>query len=216
MAETLDQLYEEMIGCSSCRLRKACTQVVLATGNKINPILMAIGDGPGQDEDEQGEPFIGMAGQALRTVFRNTGIINRTNTIITNVVKCRPPKNKFPKDDCPEICVSRWLWEEIRLAKPKRILLLGATPLQYVADLEGIGKCRGQWFTVRGIRTMPTYHPSYILRQDMAGMMVYRDQWVSDINEMAKEVEIELKKENEGKSPEVEQKENVETELKSE
>lgn len=202
--KTLDELYAAKVQCTACSLRAACTQVVPGTGSRDKVALLIIAEAPGENEDEEGEVLIGSAGQALRTVLRSTGILNRQNTLMTNVLGCRPPKNKFPKDDCPEICVTKWLWEEIRLAQPKRILLLGSVPLQYVAGLDGITNCRGQWYSIRGIRTMATFHPSFILRKDNEGIMSYRDTWVKDIKEVAGEIQKEIQK-DEGKSVETEQ-----------
>jgi DNA polymerase len=187
MAETLDQLYDEMLQCQACKLRGGCSRVVPAVGQRTSPAVMICGEAPGQQEDEQGEPFVGRAGEVLREVLRKVGL-NRSNTLITNVVKCRPPGNKFPTDDCPDICVSKWLSEEIRLAQPKRLILVGSKPLEYVAKLDGITKRRGQWITAQGVRSMATYHPSYVLRQENAGFMAYRDTFAADIAEVAKEV----------------------------
>lgn len=188
MAETLEALYTEMAGCQACGLRHLCTQVVLGTGQKVKPPLLIVGEAPGQQEDEEGEPFVGAAGKVLRAALRKTGILTKENTLITNVLKCRPPKNKFPKDDCPDICVTKWLWEEIRLAEPKRILLLGATPLKFVSELDGITNCRGQWHTARGIRTMATFHPSFIMRKDNEGLLSFRETFEKDIQDVADEI----------------------------
>lgn len=188
MAETLEALYTEMLGCTSCKMRAGCTRVVPGTGQMVKPILMIVGEAPGQQEDEAGEPFVGAAGEILRAALRKTTILKKSNTLISNVLKCRPPGNKFPKDECPEICVSKWLWEEIRLAEPKRLLLLGNTPLKYVAGLEGITACRGNWYNIRGVRTMATFHPSYIMRQNSAGIITYNDAFEKDIQDVADEV----------------------------
>ena len=193
MAETLDQLYTEMLQCQACKLRAGCSRVVPAVGQRTNPTVMIIGESPGQQEDERGEPFVGRAGEVLREVLRRVGL-NRTNTLITNVVKCRPPGNKFPEDDCPDICVSKWLIEEINLARPKCLLLVGGRSLNHVAKLDGITKRRGQWITVHGIKAMATFHPSYVLRMengskdDSAVLLMYRNMFISDITEVAKEV----------------------------
>lgn len=204
MAETLEELYAEKAKCTACKLRAGCTQVVVGTGCLVSPALMIIGEGPTDDDDLEGEPFLGSSGQALRSVLRETKVLNKKNTLLTNVVACRPPKNKFPKDGSAEICIGNWLWKEIELAKPARILLLGSTPLKYVADLDGITKCRGQWYNIRGVRTMATYHPSYVLRQDGQGIMVAREQWTRDINEVANEVKLILDKQKEGKQEPIE------------
>lgn len=184
----LDALYEKMLSCQSCGLRKGCLQVVPGTGCTENPVLMVVGEAPGEQEDEEGEPFVGAAGQLLRDVLRATKVLNRTNTLISNVLKCRPPKNKFPKDDKPEICMSNWLWKEIELAKPQRMLLVGGVPLEYVAGLEGITSNRGTWLNIKGIRTLATFHPSYILRTDRDGMMHHRATFEADIKKVADEV----------------------------
>lgn len=199
--KSLSEMYEAKKQCNACRLRKGCTQVVAGAGCLDRPILMIIAEAPGSTEDEEGEPLIGQAGETLRAVLRATGVIKRTNTLMTNVLGCRPPSNKFPKDECPEICVSKWLWEEVALANPERLLLLGGTPLKYVADMEGITACRGQWITVRGIRTLPTYHPSYVMRKDGEGVMTIRADFERDIKELAEEVRViedERKKQSEG------------------
>ena len=188
MASVLTELYKEKVKCNACRLRTGCIQVVPGTGCMENPILMIVGEGPGSDEDETGEPFCGPCGQVLREIIRTTKVINKTNTLISNVLGCRPAKNKFPVDDCPNICVSKWLWKEIELAAPKRMLLLGNTPLKYVAGLTGITAQRGKYFNIRGIRTLATYHPSYILRTDQAGMLQHRETFEADIMDVAREV----------------------------
>lgn len=189
MAETLEALYSEMVGCSSCKMRAGCTQVVLGAGQLNKPLLLIVGEAPGQQDDEEGEPFTGAVGEILRVALRKTGIIKRTNSLITNVLKCRPPKNKFPKGEPAEICVTKWLWEEIKLAAPQRMLLLGGTALKYVAALDGITACRGQWYNIRGVRTMATFHPSFILRQNNTGLMSYGATFEDDIKQVALEMQ---------------------------
>lgn len=183
----LDRLYGEMKGCSMCRLRAACTQVVTCVGCTDKPKVMIVGEAPGEDEDTEGEPFVGRAGQCLREALRATKYINKSNCLITNVVHCRPPKNKFPTDDVASICVGKWLTREIDLAKPERILLLGNVPLKFVANMHGITACRGQWYSIRGIRTMATYHPSYVIRCDGKGDMSVRSDFERDIAEVAED-----------------------------
>lgn len=186
--EEIDALYERMSECRACALREGCTQVVLPAGNRYDPLLMIIGDSPGQEEDMQGKPFVGQAGQLLREALRETGVIRPTNTLISGVINCRPPKNKFPTDDSPAICISNWLLKEIELAKPKRLLLLGGAALKHVANMSGVTTNRGRWYDIRGIRTMATFHPSYVMRQESEGKMQCRQVFESDIREVAKEV----------------------------
>ena len=184
----LEELYEKMLECNSCKLREMCSRVVTAIGNMESPILMIVGEAPGQEEDETGIPFVGRAGEELREAIRATGVINKKNTLITNTVHCRPPKNKFPTDETAEICVSKWLSKEIEIAKPNRLLLVGSKPLKYVAGLNGITASRGQWYKVGGIRTMATFHPSYVIRCEREGNIYPRELFRKDIATMAKEV----------------------------
>jgi len=197
---TLDELYVEMKKCNACKLRAGCTQVVTGIGNTKDPILLILGEAPGAEEDESGEPFVGKAGDTLRHVLRMTQIINKTNTLITNTMHCRPPANKFPTDDSPSICIGKWLNKEIDISKPKRMLLLGNTPLKYVAGMKGITQARGQWINIKNIRTMATYHPSYVMRKDSMGDVATRQDFERDIFEMAKEVK-ELQNANHANLP---------------
>jgi DNA polymerase len=191
----LEKLYEEMRGCKACGLRQGCTQVVTAVGQTESPLLLAVGEAPGGEEDTVGEPFVGRAGQMLREVIRETRILNRNNTLISNLLHCRPPKNKFPNDESASICVSKWLLKEIETAKPQRMLLIGGKALQYVANMEGITACRGKWYDIRGIRTMATFHPSYVLRCEGEGKMQIRKLMEQDIGEVAEEVrQLEAKR----------------------
>jgi DNA polymerase len=169
-------------------MRAGCRQVVIGTGQTTNPILMVIAEAPGSEEDEQGEPFVGRAGQLLRDVLRRTGVISRKNTLLSNTLKCRPPNNKFPKDDSATICLSKWLLKEIELAKPQRMLLLGGKALEYVAGMSGITSVRGNWYDVRGIRTMSTYHPSYVLRKEAERDISCMEAFEEDIGDVADEV----------------------------
>lgn len=183
----MDEICQEMKNCRSCRMRDGCIQVVPPTGRGDR--LLIVGEAPGADEDESGIPFVGDCGQLLREYLRQAGNINKSNTTITNVLNCRPPNNKFPKDDCATVCSSLWLLRIIRELKPKRMLLLGNVPLKYVADMEGITSKRGKWMTSRGIRTMATYHPSYVMRCQSSGMIRETDQFQADIMAVSKEVE---------------------------
>lgn len=184
----LEAMYEVMRSCNACSLRAGCSQVVTHAGNTENPILMIVGEAPGADEDIEGQPFVGRAGQILREALRETKILNKSNTLICNVLGCRPPKNKFPTDESPSICAEKWLFKAIGMAKPKRMLLLGAKPLWHVAGLKGITDARGQWMNVRGVRTMATFHPSYVMRNDSEGKMHVRNTFEADLREVAYEV----------------------------
>jgi DNA polymerase len=185
----LDKLYEDMKKCKSCGLRESCSQVVTAVGQTESPLLLLVGESPGQEEDTLGEPFVGKAGQLLREVIRETKVLNKNNTLISNTIHCRPPKNKFPSDEVASTCVSAWLLKEIELAKPERMLLIGSKALWYVARMEGITACRGKWYDIRGIRTMATFHPSYVLRCEGEGKTQIRKLMEQDIGDVAEEVQ---------------------------
>jgi DNA polymerase len=162
--------WDDMKACTACGMRAKCTQVVLPVGRLENPALLIVGEAPGADEDEQGEPFVGQAGETLREVIRATGVIDKRNTCMTNTIQCRPPGNKFPtKAEVPSVCTNKWVFPMIDMLKPQRMLLLGAKPLKHVAGLDGITKNRGTWFNIRGVRTMATFHPSFIMRKDRRG-----------------------------------------------
>ena len=190
--------WDDMKACTTCGLRQKCTQVVLPTGKLENPVLLIVGEAPANEEDEAGEPFVGQVGEILREVIRATGILDKRNTCLTNTIHCRPPGNKFPtKKECPSVCTHKWLFPMIELLKPQRMMLLGAKSLKYVAGLDGIGKNRGTWLKIRGVRTMATYHPSFIMRKDREGDLQKRQLFTGDIMEVAEEVEIILAKEKE-------------------
>jgi DNA polymerase len=189
--------WDDMKACTACGLRQQCTQVVLPFGKLKSPILPIVGKAPGAEEDAAGEPFVGPAGEVLREVLRATdGIIDRRTTCITNTIQCRPPSNKFPtKKEIPGVCTNKWVFPMIEMLKPQRMLLLGAKPLKHVAGLDGITKNRGTWLNIRGVRTMATFHPSFIMRKDQEGDLQKRKLFTGDIMDVAEEVENILAKE---------------------
>ena len=121
MIETLEELEKNCNGCTKCKLCQHRTKIVFGVGNK-NADIMMIGEGPGADEDAQGEPFVGKAGKLMNEAFRGTGI-NRNNIYITNVVKCRPPQNRNPENDEAAACMD-YLRNQVMLVKPNIIVLL--------------------------------------------------------------------------------------------
>ncbi len=157
-------LEQKALACSKCRLRQGCQQVVFGCGN-IKASLMFIGEGPGQEEDLQGKPFVGKAGQLLNKIFA-AAEIKREDVYITNVVKCRPPQNRIPKPDETRICRS-YLEAQIRLIDPRIIVCLGALACQTIIDPQArISVVRGQWYMKRNIKIMATYHPAALLRNE--------------------------------------------------
>lgn len=148
--------------CSKCRLRATCQQVVFGTGDAKSKIMF-IGEGPGRDEDLQGEPFVGRAGQLLDKIL-HAAEFERSQVYICNVVKCRPPDNRLPNPDEVREC-SKFLEAQIRLIKPRIIVCLGALASQVVIDPRArITQIRGKWFTRQGIKIMATFHPAALLR----------------------------------------------------
>lgn len=136
----------------------------LEYGNK-NADIMFIGEGPGADEDIQGEPFVGKAGQLMNKAFEYIGI-ERNNVYIANIVKCRPPNNRNPEDDEINNCLD-YLRNQVILVKPKIIVLLGSVALQNILGKEyKITACRGKCFTKKNIKYFPTWHPSAVLRDE--------------------------------------------------
>ena len=150
------------LACKGCSLASTRTKVVFGDGNERSKLLL-IGEGPGADEDEQGLPFVGRAGQLLTQIL-TAGGIDRKDVYITNIVKCRPPENRIPNPEEMIIC-DQHLQTQIMLIDPELIILLGNTPTRWILKTnEGITKIRGKWFEWRGKAVMPMFHPSYLLR----------------------------------------------------
>jgi DNA polymerase len=166
--DNLERIIQDMGDCTRCRLSRGRNRIVFGSGNP-EARLVFVGEGPGADEDEQGIPFVGRAGQLLTQMIDNTaakeGIaIRRENVYICNVVKCRPPENRAPEADEMEIC-GQFLYRQLMVIRPKAIVALGGTATKALLDVKlGITKLRGNWHKWRDIPVMPTYHPSYLLR----------------------------------------------------
>lgn len=153
---------QEISACRACGLASTRTNVVFGDGSRTSK-LMFIGEGPGADEDSQGLPFVGRAGQLLTQIFTAAGI-DRKEAYITNIVKCRPPENRVPLPEEMAVCEDH-LQTQIMLIEPLLLVLLGNTPMKWILKTgEGISKMRGRWFEWRGIAVMPMFHPSYLLR----------------------------------------------------
>jgi DNA polymerase len=166
--ETLDAIRADLGDCHRCRLDQQRTQIVFGVGNP-QAKLVFVGEGPGADEDAQGIPFVGRAGQLLTQMIENTaereGIpLKRQDVYICNVVKCRPPGNRTPEADEMEIC-GQFLFRQLEAIRPKAICVLGATAIKALLNTkEGVTRLRGNWLKWRDVPVMPTYHPSYLLR----------------------------------------------------
>lgn len=164
MYDNLEQLKQETAKCNKCKLCTTRKNVVFGVGNKKAEIMF-IGEGPGGDEDKQGEPFVGKAGQLMDKAFDIVGI-KREEVYIANIVKCRPPNNRDPETDEITACMD-YLRNQVILIKPKIIVLLGRIALQNILGEEyKITASRGKWVEKKGIEYMPTWHPAALLRDE--------------------------------------------------
>ena len=166
--DSLFRILEDIGDCRRCRLHEGRTKIVFGVGSESAPLVF-VGEGPGADEDAQGIPFVGRAGQLLTQMIEGTaqkeGIpLRRDEVYICNVVKCRPPENRTPEPDEMEIC-GQFLYRQLSSIRPKAICALGGTAARALTgDKEGVTKMRGKWFQWRDLPVMVTYHPSYLLR----------------------------------------------------
>lgn len=177
--------------CQKCSIYEHYKQVGQSEGNAENPTFMFVGEALGRDEADQVRPFIGAAGQVLRAEMRKyPKVFKKTNTIITNVLACRPLNNKFPAgDNSPEVntCTQNWLFKEVRLLRPKIVITLGNPALKYIRGDWGITANRGKWKFLYKFRTwsFATYHPSYVMRSEKSGKQFIADQFQNDIKAIA-------------------------------
>ncbi|AFY71363.1 phage SPO1 DNA polymerase-related protein [Thalassoporum mexicanum PCC 7367] len=159
----LEELRQEASGCQKCGLAETRNKVVVDRGNP-KALIMIIGEGPGEEEDKTGLPFVGRAGQLLDKIIASVDLDREQDIYVCNVVKCRPPGNRNPTPDEMAAC-KPYLLEQIRLIDPKIILLTGATAVKAVlGDKTGITKLRGKWRDWEGRLVMPILHPAYLLR----------------------------------------------------
>ena len=160
---SLKELSKECIECVSCSLSKTRTNVVVWKGNE-KAKLVIIGEGPGEQEDKSGLPFVGRAGKMLDTALAAVNIDPLEDCYITNIVKCRPPNNRKPTASESDACMP-WLNKQIELLSPKIIVLAGSTATEsFLGVKEPISKIRGKWIEKDNIKYMPIFHPSYLLR----------------------------------------------------
>ncbi|MGD2063989.1 MAG: uracil-DNA glycosylase [Nitrospirota bacterium] len=173
LPDDLAALRDLALGCRKCGLYETRTQVVFGVGNP-RADLMFIGEAPGFDEDRQGEPFVGAAGQLLTRIIEAIKL-RREEVYIANILKCRPPNNRNPKPD--EIALCRpYLDRQIELIRPRVICALGKFAAQtLLASDAPISRLRGRFHDYRGIPVMPTYHPAYLLRNPGGKRAVWED-----------------------------------------
>jgi DNA polymerase len=160
--KTLNDLYGLIKDCTKCPLHKSRNKFVFGVGNPEADILV-VGEGPGAEEDKQGEPFVGRAGKLLNDILKAIKF-EREEVYIANIVKCRPPGNRTPVIDEMEACFP-YLGKQIELIKPKLILALGLTAAQgLLRKKDSLTNMRGNVYDYKGIKTMVTYHPAALLR----------------------------------------------------
>lgn len=173
-AMELTAFYEDIHECQKCHLGKTRNQFVFGSGNPQAEIML-VGEAPGADEDEQGLPFVGRAGQLLTKIIESTKTWKRSDVFICNVLKCRPPGNRTPEPEEMEQCLP-YLAEQINIIKPKLILALGAVAAHaLLKNKDAVGKLRNQWHDFQGILLMVTYHPAALLRTESYKKDVWED-----------------------------------------
>lgn len=160
--ETLDEIRSDLGDCQRCKLAPLRKHIVFGTGHP-RAALMFVGEAPGADEDEQGLPFVGRAGQLLTKIIEAISL-KREDVYICNVIKCRPPENRAPERDEIDSC-EPFLSRQIQSVRPKVIVCLGSPAMQTLLKIKtGITQIRGQWLDYNGIKLMATFHPAYCLR----------------------------------------------------
>ena len=174
MPKDLVQLKEIVLNCSLCNLSKTRTNVVFGEGNP-NSKIMFIGEAPGREEDIQGRPFVGRSGEMLTKMIENVLFLKRDEVYISNIVKCRPPQNRDPQIEEVESCKG-YLLKQIEIINPKIIVTLGRIAFKYLLNDETpITKARGKIYNFKGIKVIPTFHPSYLLRNPSKKKEALRD-----------------------------------------
>ncbi len=174
LPNTLESLEKQAINCHLCELSKSRKKVVFGEGNPHADLLF-IGEAPGVTEDSNGKPFTGRSGELLTKMIENVLLISRADVYISNIVKCRPPNNQVPTASQAHTC-QPYLLKQIELIKPKLIITLGATAYHFLTgDETEISKVRGTLHKQNDYTLIPTYHPSYLLRNPSAKKEVFED-----------------------------------------
>jgi uracil-DNA glycosylase family 4 len=188
----LPQLATEVASCTRCGLAATRKQTVFARGNP-EAQLCFVGEAPGADEDEQGLPFVGRAGQLLDRMIGAMGLSPERDVYICNILKCRPPGNRRPEPEEMATCIP-YLHEQLALVGPRAIVAMGNTAVAALLDTKlGITKLRGQWKLYKGhTLVMPTYHPSYLLRPSPQQTEAKRQAW-QDLQLVMKELGLQTR-----------------------
>ena len=174
MYESFQALQSAALACQGCKLCQTRHSVVFGAGSQ-HAKIMFIGEGPGENEDLQGEPFVGRAGQLLDKILTHVGLSRQNDVYITNMVKCRPPKNRDPERDEVEACMP-YLRAQIEFIRPKIIVCLGRiAAMRLIRPDFRITREHGQWFERNGVRYLAMYHPSALLRDPARRPETYTD-----------------------------------------
>jgi DNA polymerase len=174
--ESLDAIRADLKDCRRCKLWNGRKRIVFGSGNP-HAELMFVGEAPGADEDEQGLPFVGRAGQLLTRIIESIDV-RREDVFICNILKCRPPGNRNPEIDEIAAC-EQFLFRQIAAVKPKVICAVGAYGAQtLLRTTESIGRLRGRILDYRGAKLVATYHPAYLLRNPIEKRKVWEDMLV--------------------------------------
>lgn len=186
---TLDELEIKCKNCTKCDLCKGRTNLVFGVGKKDADIML-IGEGPGENEDLQGQPFVGRSGQLLDKFLASVDLSRDKNVYIANMVKCRPPKNRDPKPEEQDMCIN-WLREQFKIIKPKIIVCVGRISAQKLIDKNfKVTQQHGEFIDKNGTLFMGTYHPAAILRNPNNKEAAFGD-WLAlrdKINELGIEI----------------------------
>jgi uracil-DNA glycosylase family 4 len=174
--ESMKKLDALIKKCTLCRLSESRTNAVPGSGNVKDPEVVFVGEGPGRNEDLQGKPFVGAGGKLLNELLSNAGLV-REKVYITNIVKCRPPKNRKPKPDEVETCTSHYLLLQLELLKPKLICTLGATAMEYFTGETKMNDNHGGVFSSEKteVPVLPTYHPASIFHNRSLKEVLHSD-----------------------------------------
>jgi uracil-DNA glycosylase family 4 len=173
LAPSLEEIRKELGDCKRCKLHRGRRTIVFGEGNK-NAKLMFVGEGPGYDEDVQGRPFVGKAGQLLTKIIQSIHL-EREEVYIANIIKCRPPQNRNPEPDEIASC-SPFLMKQIQAIRPDIICALGTFAAQTLLRTDAkITSLRGRTFDLQGIKVLPTYHPAFLLRNPDKKREVWED-----------------------------------------
>ncbi|MFA6119974.1 MAG: uracil-DNA glycosylase [Sideroxydans sp.] len=168
------ELKAQVKDCTACKLREGCAQTVFGVGDEQADWLF-VGEGPGADEDERGEPFVGQAGKLLDNMLASIKLKRGDNVYIANIVKCRPPNNRAPEADEVATCLP-YLKQQIALIKPKLIVALGKTAATSLLGKEAtLGSLRGALHDFEGTPLLVTYHPAYLLRSPSEKAKAWQD-----------------------------------------